>query len=506
MKNFYKFCIFSIAFFSSKILHANEGIDSVINSWLSPISNKIAGLVFYSFNIAGADIRIIVLWLIAGAIFCTFYFNFVNLRMFRHSIDLVRGRYDKPDSKGEVSHFQALATAISGTVGLGNIAGVAVAVAIGGPGATFWMILAGFLGMSLKFCECTLGVKYRVINDDGSVSGGPMHYLSKGLEEKGQASLGKILAVFFSICCIGGALGGGNMFQANQSFQQFVSVTGGDASFFADKGWLFGFILAVILGFVIIGGIKSIAKVTSKLVPLMAIIYLIAGLIIILINITGVPEAILRIISEAFSPSAAAGGALGALIIGFQRAAFSNEAGLGSAPIAHSAVKSDIPVTEGLVSILEPFIDTIIICTVTALVIVITGMYDERGDLAGIALTSAAFAKTIPWFPYILALAAILFAFSTMIAWSYYGLKSWTYLFGNSNYSENIFKVIFCVFVIIGSSISLGSVLDLSDSMIFLMSVANLVGVYFLAGIVRKEINDYMKQISDGKIKRTDIN
>ena len=238
----------------------------------------------------------------------------------------------------------------------------------------------------------------------------------------------------------------------------------------------------------------------------MAIIYLFAGLIIIIINITGVPEAILRIISEAFSPSAAAGGALGALIVGFQRAAFSNEAGLGSAPIAHSAVKSDKPVTEGLVSILEPFIDTIIICTVTALVIVITGMYDERGELAGIALTSAAFAKTIPWFPYILAVAAILFAFSTMIAWSYYGLKSWTFLFGNSKHSENIFKVIFCIFVIIGSSVSLGSVLDLSDSMIFLMSVANLVGVYFLAGVVRKEINDYMKQISDGKIKRTDIN
>tara|TARA_B100002051_G_scaffold118481_1_gene112719 strand:- start:2526 stop:3527 length:1002 start_codon:yes stop_codon:yes gene_type:complete len=333
-----------------------------------------------------------------------------------------------------------------------------------------------------------------------------MHYLSKGLAEKGYANLGKILAVFFSICCIGGALGGGNMFQANQSFQQFVSVTGGDASFFADKGWLFGLVLAIILAFVIIGGIKSIAKVTSRLVPLMAIIYLFAGLIIIIINITGVPEAILRIISEAFSPSAAAGGALGALIVGFQRAAFSNEAGLGSAPIAHSAVKSDKPVTEGLVSILEPFIDTIIICTVTALVIVITGMYDDRGELAGIALTSAAFAKTIPWFPYILAVAAILFAFSTMIAWSYYGLKSWTFLFGNSKHSENIFKVIFCIFVIIGSSVSLGSVLDLSDSMIFLMSVANLVGVYFLAGVVRKEINDYMKQISDGKIKRTDIN
>ena len=506
MRIFYKILFLMSLCFSSKSSFASDGFDTFINAWLSPISNKIAGTVFYSFSIAGADIKIIVLWLIAGSIFCTFYFNFINLRMFSHALDLVRGRYDKPESKGEVSHFQALSTALSGTVGLGNIAGVAVAISIGGPGATFWMILAGFLGMSLKFCECTLGVKYRVINLDGTVSGGPMHYLSKGLAEKGKATLGKILAVFFSICCIGGALGGGNMFQANQSFQQFVSVTGGQTSFFADKGWLFGLIIAIILGVVIIGGIKSIAKVTSTLVPLMAIIYLIAGLIIILLNIGGVPEAILSIISEAFSPTAAAGGALGALIIGFQRAAFSNEAGLGSAPIAHAAVKTDIPVTEGLVSLLEPFIDTIIICTITALVIVLTGVYVERGDLAGIALTSAAFAKTIPWFPYILALAAILFAFSTMIAWSYYGLKSWCYLFGNSVLSENIFKFIFCVFVIIGSSVSLGSVLDISDSMIFLMSVANLVGVYFLAGVVKKEINEYMKNLSNGNIKKTDVN
>ncbi|MFP6779901.1 MAG: alanine/glycine:cation symporter family protein [Alphaproteobacteria bacterium] len=506
MAIFKKILYCSTVFLFSKFSYADDGIDASIDKWLTPISDFIVDKVFYSISIAGADVKLIVLWLIAGSVFCTFYFNFINLKMFRHALDLVRGRYDKPESKGEVSHFQALSTAISGTVGLGNIAGVAVAVAVGGPGATFWMILAGFLGMSLKFCECTLGVKYRIINEDGTVSGGPMHYLSKGLAEKGHASLGKILAVFFSICCIGGALGGGNMFQANQSFQQFVSVTGGDGSFFADKGWLFGLIISIILGFVIIGGIKSIAKVTSKLVPLMAIIYLAAGLVIILINITGVPEAVIRIISEAFSPSAAAGGALGALIIGFQRAAFSNEAGLGSAPIAHSAVKSDKPVTEGIVSVLEPFIDTIVICTVTALVIVITGMYDARSDLTGIALTSAAFATTISWFPFVLAIAAILFAFSTMIAWSYYGLKAWTYLFGNSKISENIFKIIFCVFIIIGSSVSLGSVLNLSDSMIFLMSVANLVGVYFLASVVRNEVNSYLSDLSEGKIKRTDNN
>ena len=494
------FLIF-LSFFVTKLSYAEEGIDAAINSALSPISNAIAGTVFHSISIAGADVKIIVLWLIAGAVFCTFYFNFINLTLFKHAIDLVRGKFDQPQAKGEVSHFQALSTAISGTVGLGNIAGVAVAVTIGGPGATFWMILAGFLGMSLKFCECTLGVKYRKINEDGSVSGGPMHYLSRGLEEKGMASFGKLLAIFFSICCIGGALGGGNMFQANQSFQQFVAVTGGDASFFADKGWLFGLILAIILGVVIIGGIKSIAKVTSKLVPLMAIIYLFAGLVIIICNFTDIPNAILRIISEAFAPTAVAGGALGALIIGFQRAAFSNEAGLGSAPIAHSAVKSDIPVTEGIVSLLEPFIDTIIICTVTALVIIISGAYDEQSvsGAKGIALTSIAFEKTIPWFPYVLALAAILFAFSTMIAWSYYGLKSWTYLFGENALSENIFKVVFCAFVIIGSSISLGSVLDLSDSMIFLMAVANIIGIYILASVVKKEIDDYTNLLKKKK-------
>ena len=494
------FLIF-LSFFITKLSYAEEGIDAAINSALSPISNAIAGTVIHSISIAGADVKIIVLWLIAGAVFCTFYFNFINLTLFKHAIDLVRGKFDQPQAKGEVSHFQALSTAISGTVGLGNIAGVAVAVTIGGPGATFWMILAGFLGMSLKFCECTLGVKYRKINSDGSVSGGPMHYLSRGLEEKGMASFGKLLAIFFSICCIGGALGGGNMFQANQSFQQFVSVTGGDTSFFADKGWLFGLILSIILGVVIIGGIKSIAKVTSKLVPFMAIIYLFAGLVIIIFNITDIPDAILRIISEAFAPTAVAGGALGALIIGFQRAAFSNEAGLGSAPIAHSAVKSDVPVTEGIVSLLEPFIDTIVICTVTALVIIISGAYDEQSvsGATGIALTSMAFEKTIPWFPYVLALAAILFAFSTMIAWSYYGLKSWTYLFGENALSENIFKVVFCAFVIIGSSISLGSVLDLSDSMIFLMAVANIIGIYILAGVVKKEIDDYTNLLNKKK-------
>ena len=353
--------------------------------------------------------------------------------------------------------------------------------------------IGGILGMSLKFCECTLGVKYRVINADGSVSGGPMYYLSRGLKEIGLNRLGKFLAIMFSICCIGGALGGGNMFQANQSYQQFVSITGGKESFFYNNAWLYGLVLALILGAVIIGGIKSIAKVTEKLVPLMATIYIFCALIIIFINLDMVGNAINLIFIGAFTGEGIAGGLIGVLIQGFKRAAFSNEAGLGSAPIAHSAVKTNYPITEGYVALLEPFIDTVIICTMTALVIIITGMHLNTEGYGGIELTSKAFAKDISWFPYILAISAILFAFSTMISWSYYGLKSWTYLFGKSRTKENIFKIIFCCFVIIGASLNLGSVIDLSDSMIFLMALFNIIGVYLLVSKVKEELIDYKR-------------
>jgi AGCS family alanine or glycine:cation symporter len=434
---------------------------------------------------------LIVVWLILASIFCTIYFGFANIRYFATAIKILRSK--ESNAPGEVTHKQALWTACAATVGLGNIAGVAIAVSLGGPGATFWMILAGLLGMSLKFCECTLGVKYRVINKDGSVSGGPMYYLSRGLKEIGLERLGKILAIFFSICCIGGALGGGNMFQANQSFQQFLNITGGENSFFADKAWLYGLIMATILGLVIIGGIKSIAKVTEKLVPLMSIIYILAALVIIIINNDLILKAINLIIYGAFTGEGIAGGFVGVLIQGFRRAAFSNEAGLGSAPIAHSAVKTNYPVTEGFVSLLEPFIDTVIICTMTALVIIITGMHVNEDGLGGIELTSKAFEKDIAFFPYILAVAAILFAFSTMISWSYYGLKSWAFLFGKKKSTENIFKLIFCLFVVLGSSLSIGSVIDLSDSMIFLMALFNIVGVYLLASKVKNELKIYLK-------------
>ncbi|MBF96900.1 MAG: Amino-acid carrier protein AlsT [Alphaproteobacteria bacterium MarineAlpha9_Bin4] len=492
IKTLYTTLIIITSYFYTFFLNSSS-IDENVNEILSPISNKVASFVFYSVSMGEYSFPLILGWLIIASLFCTFYFGFINIRGFGIALKFLTSKREEKKAPGEVSHRQALWTATAATVGLGNIAGVAIAVSLGGPGATFWMILAGFLGMSLKFCECTLGVKYRIINSDGSVSGGPMYYLSRGLKEIGLARLGKFLAIMFSICCIGGALGGGNMFQANQSYQQFLGITGGDESFFYDNAWLYGLILAILLGTVIIGGIKSIAKVTEKLVPLMAAIYILCALIIIFINFEFIGEAFNLIFIGAFTGEGIAGGLIGVLIQGFKRAAFSNEAGLGSAPIAHSAVRTNYPITEGYVALLEPFIDTVVICTMTALVIIITGMHLNTEGYGGIELTSKAFAKDIAWFPYVLAISAILFAFSTMISWSYYGLKSWTYLFGKSKNKENVFKIIFCFFVIIGSSLNLGSVIDLSDSMIFLMALFNIIGVYLLISKVKEELIDYKR-------------
>jgi AGCS family alanine or glycine:cation symporter len=479
---------------------ANKGLDAAINGVIEPFATKLGELVFYEIQVGDGSFKWIVVWLIAGAAFFTLYLRFISFRGFRHAVELVRGHYTDPEHPGEVSHLQALTTALSGTVGLGNIAGVAVAISLGGPGATFWMILAGLLGMSSKCAECLLGVKYRVYNPDGSVSGGPMYYLSRGLAERGMAPLGRFLAMFFAICCLGGALGAGNMFQANQSYQMVLSVTGGSESFFADKGWLFGLIIAVVVGSVIIGGIKSIAQVTVRLVPLMAITYFIAATIIILVHLDKVPAAFVTIIEGAFSPVGVAGGFVGVLIQGFQRAAFSNEAGLGSASIAHSAVVTNEPVTEGLVALLEPFIDTVVICTMTALVIIITGSY--TGDGGGVELTSRAFATTLPWFPYVLAVAVVLFAFSTILSWSYYGTKSWTYLFGESQAAELTFKFIMCSFAVVGCTMQLDSVLLFSDSMIFLMGLFNVAGLYLLAPVIKAELEHYWVRLQTGQIKK----
>ncbi len=484
---------------------ANEGVDARINEAVKPFADTVASLVFVSFPVAGVQIPFVLVWLIFAATLFTFYFRFINFRGFKHGFELVRGDYNDPMSAGEVTHFQALATALSGTVGLGNIAGVAVAVSLGGPGATFWMILAGLLGMSSKFVECTLGVKYRNEYTDGTVSGGPMYYLSKGLAERSDKlkTLGKVLAVLFAVFCVGGSFGGGNMFQANQSFTQLVAVTGGEASWLADKGWLFGLIIAALVGMVIIGGIQGIARVTSKIVPFMGVLYVTAGLIIIFMNLSEVPVAFTAIVTGAFSPEGIAGGVIGVLFQGFKRASFSNEAGIGSAAIAHSAVKTNRPVTEGFVALYEPFIDTVVVCTITALVIIITGTWNPSVDPSqGVALTSAAFESAISWFPWVLTVAVVLFAFSTMISWSYYGLKAWTYLFGESMITDAVYKLLFLFFIVAGSSMQLGSVIDFSDAMIFAMAFPNVLGIYFLLPVVKKELDEYWSDYKAGKLKK----
>ncbi|NNE06678.1 MAG: alanine:cation symporter family protein [Xanthomonadales bacterium] len=479
---------------------AQNGIDQRINDAIRPASDWVAGIVFSTFPLFGVDVPFVLVWLVVAATFFTFYFKFINVRAFGHGFKLVRGDYNDPKAAGEVTHFQALATALSGTVGLGNIAGVAVAVSIGGPGATFWMIVCGLLGMSSKFTECTLGVKYRNEYEDGTVSGGPMYYLSKGLGERGFPKLGKVLAVLFAIACIGGSFGGGNMFQANQSFSQLVSMTGGDTGWLADKGWLYGIVVAILVGLVIIGGIKGIARVTSKIVPLMAVTYVTAGLIIIFMNLSAVPAAFGAIITGAFSPEGVAGGVVGVLFQGFKRAAFSNEAGIGSAAIAHSAVQTSRPVTEGFVALYEPFIDTVVVCTITALVIIITGSLDP--NVSGVQLTSNAFESAISWFPWVLTVAVVLFAFSTMISWSYYGLKCWTYLFGETRATDVTYKILFLVFVVIGSSMQLGAVIDFSDAMIFAMAFPNILGLYFLLPVVKRELNEYWADLQAGRLQK----
>lgn len=487
-----------------------EVIDQKINAVFEPVTAFIEQIIFFTVNIAGFSIPFVLIWLIFGALIFTIYMKFINVAGFKHAIDVVRGRFDNPEDSGEVSHFQALTAALSGTVGVGNIAGVALAVSLGGPGATFWMIVAGILGMSSKFVECTLGLKYRNEYPDGTVSGGPMYYLSKGLSKRGFGKLGKVLAVLFAIACIGGSFGGGNMVQINQATQQLVEVTGGQLSFLDENRWIFGLIMAITVGMIIIGGIKSIARVTDKIVPLMVAIYVIASLIIIFGNVGEVPNAFGRIINGAFSSDAIYGGIIGVMIMGFKRAAFSNEAGIGSASIAHSAAKTQEPISEGIVALLEPFIDTVVICTMTALVIIITD-YGSFGQeeafataetLGGISLTSSAFGQVLSWFPTVLSVAVILFALSTMISWSYYGLKAWTYLFGESRVSDLSYKFVFCLFVVIGSAMSLGSVFRFGDAMIFAMAFPNILGLYILAPEVKRDLKNYLSKIKSGEIKR----
>ncbi|WP_138379939.1 alanine/glycine:cation symporter family protein [Luteithermobacter gelatinilyticus] len=473
--------------------------DQSINNAVAPFTDTFSSLIFSSITIAGNDLPVIVVWLFSAAIFFTLYFRFINIRGFALSLRIVRGLYTKKEDAGEVSHFQALSAALSGTVGLGNIGGVAVAISLGGPGATFWMIVVGLLGMSSKFTECTLGVKYREIDAQGVVYGGPMYYLKKGLAEKGFPKIGLFLAGLFSVFCIFGSFGGGNIFQISQALEQFINITGGENSPLSEYRWLFGVVVASLVAVVIIGGIRSIASVTSKLVPLMCAIYMLAAFAIMFKFNALIPDAIATILAGAFTPEAGYGGIIGVMIQGMRRATFSNEAGVGSAPIAHSAVKTEYPVTEGLVALLEPFIDTVIVCTTTALVIVITGVY-QAGDANGVVLTSNAFATVIDWFPIVLAVASLLFAFSTMITWSYYGLKSWTFLFGRTKSMDMTYKIIFCIVTVIGATMPLGKIVDFSDAAIFAMSIPNVIGVVLLAPVVKQELNSFLDRIRSGEL------
>lgn len=447
-------------------------------------------------DIRSNTIPFIVIWLALGSIFFTLRLKFVNLRGFRHAIDLARGKYDDPSAPGTITHFQAMATAVSATVGLGNIAGVAVAISLGGAGATFWMFVAGFFGMSLKFAECTLGVKYRFIDEGGRIFGGPMNYLRYGLAKKNMKGLGKFLATLFAIVCVGASIGGGNMLQSNQSFkilsEQIPALQG--------HGFTFGVVFALLVGAVIIGGIKSIAKVTEKVVPIMAMFYVIACLVVIGIHIEYLGEAFLTIFHGAFSADALKGGFIGVLIIGVQRAAFSNEAGVGSAAIAHSASKVNHPVADGFASLVEPVIDTMLICTMTALVLVFSGMHEASEGMGGVELTAQAFGSVVSWFPMMLAVAVFLFAFSTMVSWSYYGMRSWTFLFGKSKRIEMIYKVLYLVFVVVGASVSLGAVLSFADMMILAMAFPNIIGLYILSPEIYTDMKIYWQKLKENKL------
>jgi AGCS family alanine or glycine:cation symporter len=485
-----------------------------IDSSMASVNGKIAAVLFFDlwfFDNEGdskgpIDVPFTVAWLVFGAIFFTLKMGFINFRAFGHAIAVVRGKYTDPKETrdGEVSHFQALAAALSATVGLGNIAGVATAITIGGPGATFWMIVAGFLGMSSKMVECSLGQMYKERRSDGSVMGGAMQYLSKGLAEKGLAPLGKVLAVLFTIMCIGGSFGGGNSYQVNQSLEALSAVDG--MGWLHDHRWVYGLLMTVAVGVVIIGGIKRIAQVAEKIVPLMCGTYILACLYILLTNLDHVPFAFTEIFAGAFTGEGVTGGVIGVMVVGFKRAAFSNEAGIGSAAIAHSAAKTDQPVREGIVALLEPFIDTVVVCTMTALVIVITDAYENPAfvtpdgvRLTGASLTSAAMRAEISWFPYVLGVATMLFAYSTMISWSYYGERSWMWLFGDK--SSLVYKCLFLVFTFLGSIVTATQVLDFGDLMILGMALPNVLGVLLLSGKVRRSLDEYMARLRKGEFK-----
>jgi AGCS family alanine or glycine:cation symporter len=467
-------------------------IDALVNAWVAPVAEAISAVVFFSVDVGGAPLPLIAVWLIAGGLTCTLAFRFINLRGFAHALRVVRGDYADGGAAGETTPFQALTTAVSGTVGLGNIAGVAIAVSLGGPGAALWMVLAGFLGMSAKFAEVTLAVKYRRVRADGTVSGGPMHYIPIALARVGLPRLGTVLAGFFCVATIGGSL---TLFQVNQSFEQFRAVTG------FDQGFVFGLAIALWVGVILFGGMRRIARTTDKLVPLMCGIYIMACVVVLLVNVAKLPEALAVIVRTAFVPESVAGGIIGAIVQGFRRAAFSSEAGLGSAPMAHATVRTREPMSQGFAALLEPFLDTVVICLLTALIIVVTGVYQQGGAVQGIALTSAAFATVVPWFPVVLSIAAILFALSTVLSWGYYGEQAWTWLFSDTQRSRVAYRLFLCSVISTGATFELAQVVNLVDSLNFCMAIPNLIAVYLMLPELRADLVDYQRRILFAKVR-----
>jgi len=498
------FWIFLLSLFSVAAFAATEGGETTrtLNDWFGVVNGYLANVFFYDVMPGKGDMPFIVAWLVIGAVFLTIRMGFVNLKMFRHAYHILRGRYQVPGAQGEVTSFQALTTALSATVGLGNIAGVAIAIIIGGPGATFWMIVAGLLGMTSKFTEATLSQMYREVRPDGHIMGGAMEYLSRGLSEKGLGSLGKTLAILFCVLAIGASLGGGNAFQVNQA----MNAVKQQIPLFASDPWIFGLIMSFMVGIVIIGGIKRIAHTAEAIVPTMVIIYVLACLWIIVTNASHIPAAFGKIFTEAFTPAAGVGGLIGVLVQGFKRAAFSSEAGIGSAAIAHATAKVKYPVRQGIVALMEPFIDTVVICTMTALVIIITGVYNapETATMVqnkeGAALTAYAFGTVVSWFPIVLSASVVLFAYSTMIAWSYYGERCWTYMFGEK--SSMAYRIIFVMFVVIGSMTSAGNILEFSDLLLLGMAFPNFIGLYLLHGKVREALAQYLFRLRTGELDR----
>jgi AGCS family alanine or glycine:cation symporter len=480
-----------------------------MNEFFTAFNEFLGNILFFDIlfgQVEGTTIPFLVAWLIAGGIYLTLKMGFINLKMLKHSFHIIKGDYKTKEDRGLIEPYKSLTTALSATVGLGNIAGVAIAIAIGGPGATFWMIMAGFLGMTLKFTEVTLSLKYREFLPDGTIMGGGMEYLSKGLANRGMAGFGKVLAIVFAIFMIGGAIGGGNTFQVSQA----VGAIGNEIGFVKENPWVFGVVLALLTGAVIIGGITRIADTTSKIVPLMVTIYITASLWILAVHADAIPNAFAMIFTEAFAPTAVAGGMIGVIVQGFQRAVFSSEAGLGSAPVAHAPARVKYPVRQGMVALYEPFIDTIIVCTMTALVIIITGVWDPANGYAhlieakeGAALTAAAYGTVISWFPTVLSLSIFLFAFSTMISWSYYGERAWVYLFGSK--SSLIYKLLFLSFIIMASIVDTGIMVDFSFMLILAMALPNILGLYILSGEVKEDLQVYLRKLKAGKLDKEAI-